>query len=77
MNLLDLTETRCDEHAAVRHPVEKRRLARVLITPEPSGERGIRGWDTFQNEIAALLVRGQAWRLLGLGRRCGKKQARG
>jgi len=40
----------------------------MLITLEPRGESGVRGRDTFQNEIAVLLMRGQAWRLLGLGR---------
>ena len=68
MHLLDIAETRCYEHAAVGQPFEESSLARMLITLQPRGERGIRGGDTFQNEIAALLMRGQAGRLLGLGR---------
>lgn len=71
MDLLDFAKTSRDEHAAVGQPIEKSSLSGMLITFEPCGERGIRGWDTFQNEIAALLVRGQARRLLGLGRGCG------
>src|SRR5262249_49586460 len=83
MQLLDVGESRADEHAAVRQPIEEARFARLQIALDTLRERRIERGNAVEGEIAALLMQRRSRRELrgkyqhgqqaesGLGGRCG------
>src|SRR5262249_5836146 len=79
VHLLDVPEARRHEHGAIREPVEKGGLARLSIARQSRGQRLIGGWNPFENQTAALLMR-ERWCLGGSrqrGEECDGAEERG
>ena len=56
MYLLGIPEPCCNEHAAVRQPIEEDGAARVEIPLEPLREHCIARRYAFEDQVAALLA---------------------